>query len=192
MFSSSTSVTTDSKMNISNSNETSNANMVDGIVPIDKKPIPFIYAQGDYSGIRNDLMGSEVCIQQIDDILEREKQNNKSDAWNKLDKCAKIQRLHAFAEKYGSTNNLSVSEIKSLKSFFVNCLDRNKLQKTKDLSYNKETREVIAIPALCFNNISNAFTLKITDIKRISTLKSLTPKRVTAKNIDVIIAESTV
>lgn len=151
----------------------------------EKKQFPFIYAQHDYTGLRSDFVGSEVCIQRIDDILEREKQNNKSDAWNKLDKCAKIQRLHVFAEKYGSSNLLSISDIKSLKLFFVNCLDKNKLHKTKDLSYNKETREVIAIPALCFNTITNAFTLKITDSKRISTLKSLTPKRVTAKNLDV-------
>jgi hypothetical protein len=151
----------------------------------DKKQFPFIYSQNDYNNGRSDLIGSEVCIQRIDDILEREKQNNKSDAWNKLDKCAKIQHLHAFAERYGTANNLSIHDIKSLKLFFVNCLDKNKLQKTKDLSYNKETREVVSIPALCFNNTTNAFTLKITDTKRVSTMKSLTPKRVTAKNIDV-------
>jgi len=156
--------------------------------PDEKKQFPFIYAPHDYTGTRSDFVGSEVCIQRIDDILEREKQNNKSDAWNKLDKCAKIQRLHTFAEKYGSANGLSVSDIKSLKLFFVNCLDKNKLHKTKDLSYNKDTREVIAIPALCFNSATNAFTLKITDTKRVSTLKSLTPKRVTAKNMDVIIS----
>jgi hypothetical protein len=50
--------------------------------------------------------------------------------------------------------------------------------------YDKEKREITAIPALHFNTISHNFTLKIIDTKRVSTLKSLTPKRVTEKNVD--------
>jgi hypothetical protein len=37
----------------------------------------------------------------IDELLEKEKQNMSSEPWNKLDKRLKIQKLHAYAEKYG-------------------------------------------------------------------------------------------
>jgi hypothetical protein len=77
-----------------------------------------------------------------------------------------------------------VKDAKSLKAFFIDCLEKNKLQKTKDVTYDKERREIIAIPALHFNQINRNFTLKIMDAKRVSTLKSLTPKRVTEKNLD--------
>ena len=118
----------------------------------------------------------------IDQLLEMEKQHNKNEQWNKLDKTVKLQKLHQYAEKYGKEHNLPVKDIKSLKAFFVTCLEGTKLQKAKDVTYDKSTHEIISIPALHFNQLSRNFTLKITDSKRVSTLKSLTPKRITEKN----------
>jgi hypothetical protein len=125
---------------------------------------------------------SEDDSNAIDQMLEMEKQHNKNEQWNKLDKTVKIQKLHQYAEKYGKENSLPIKDIKSLKVFFVSCLDGNKLQKTKDVIYDKSAKEITAIPALHFNQVSRSYTLKITDSKRISTLKSLTPKRTTEKN----------
>lgn len=127
---------------------------------------------------------TETSYSAIDQMLEKEKQHNKTETWNKLDKTIKIQKLHQFAEKYGKEHALPMKEIKSLKAFFLDCLEKNKLQKTKDVIYDKEKREITSIPALHFNSISHNFTLKIIDTKRVSTLKSLTPKRVTEKNVD--------
>jgi hypothetical protein len=118
----------------------------------------------------------------IDKMLEMEKQHNKNEQWNKLDKTVKTQKLHQYAEKYGKENSLPIKDIKSLKLFFISCLDCNKLQKTKDVVYDKSSKEIISIPALHFNQISRGYTLKITDSRRVSTLKSLTPKRITEKN----------
>jgi len=113
----------------------------------------------------------------IDQILEKEKQYNKTESWNKLDKTEKIQKLHTFAEKYGKDNSMPMKDVKGLKSFFKDCLEKNKLQKTKDVLYDKDTREIQSIPSLYFNQLNKNFTLKIMDTKRVSTLKSLTPKR---------------
>lgn len=121
---------------------------------------------------------NELNYNMIDHLLETEKQNNKSEAWNKLDKTQKILRLHAFAEKYGRENSLPVKEIKNLKLFFNDSLDKMKLQKAKDVVYNKDTREIVSIPALHFNPANKHFTLRIIDTKRVSTMKSLTPKRI--------------
>ena len=125
---------------------------------------------------------NDLTYNAIDEILENEKQKNKSDPWNKLDKTVKIQKLHAFAEKYGKENGLPVKEIKSLKQFFISCLEKQKLQKTKDVVYDKEKKELISIPALHFNSENHNFTLKNMDAKRVSTLKSLTPKRNSEKD----------
>ena len=123
-----------------------------------------------------------VNMNAIDELLENEKQKNKCDSWNKLDKTVKTQKLHAFAEKYGKEHNYSAKEIKTLKVFFVSCLEKSKLQKTKDVVYDKESGEINSIPALFFNSTNHTFTLKIIDSKRVSTLKSLTPKRISEKN----------
>ena len=121
--------------------------------------------------------GDGVSQGDLDKLLEKEKQHNKTETWNKLDKTVKLQKLHAFAEKYGREHSMPAKEIKNLKVFFVECLEKNKLQKTKDVVYNKELRELTSIPALHFNTVSNHYTLRIVDAKRVSTLKSLTPKR---------------
>ena len=124
-------------------------------------------------------LNNDITIDDIDKILERERQQNKRDNWIKLDKTAKIQKLHVYAETYGKENALPSKDVKLLNNFFINCLDKNKLSKSKDVVYNKEEMKIISIPALHFNKISHNFTLRIIDTKRVSTLKSLTPKKIT-------------
>jgi hypothetical protein len=119
---------------------------------------------------------TEMNYNTIDLLLEKEKQYNKTEQWTKLDKTVKIQKLHQYAEKYGKSNSLPTKDVKTLKTFFVDCLEKNKLNKTKDVLYDKEKKDITSIPALHFNNQSRNFTLKILDTKRVSTLKSLTPK----------------
>lgn len=111
----------------------------------------------------------------IDALLESEKKSMNSEPWNKLDKRLKIQKLHAYAEKYGKENNLPIKEVKGLKTFFSTCLTKDKLAKVKDVDYNKETGVINNINGLAFNLTTRAFTIRNLE-KKVSTLKSLTPK----------------
>ena len=138
----------------------------------------------------NSNASTEDNYQNIDQLLEREKLHNKSETWNKLDKTVKIQKLHQYAEKYGREHALPVKEIKALKLFFVVCMDKSKLQKTKEVIYDKESREITSIPPLHFNSPTHSFTLKNMDIKRVSTIKSLTPKRNTERNLEDVVENS--
>jgi hypothetical protein len=126
-------------------------------------------------------MDSSNDLNALDTMLENEKQTNKQDTWTKLDKTVKTQKLHIFAEKYGKEHTLPVKDIKGLKTFFTDSLDKNRLQKTKDVIYDKEKGVITSIPALHFNMPARAFTLKNLDIKRVSTIKSLTPRRTSEK-----------
>ena len=118
----------------------------------------------------------------INELLEKEKQYNKNDSWNKIDKTMKMKMLKEYADKYGKEHSLSPKNIKALKTFLMDSLDKNKLNKTKEVMYDKENHEITSIPILIFNAVTRNFTLKHLD-KRVSTLKSLTPKRATVKNI---------
>jgi hypothetical protein len=113
----------------------------------------------------------------IDQLLETEKNNNRTESWNKLNKTVKIQKLHSYAEKYGRDEGLPVKEVRHLKQFFTESLEKNKLTKTKEVIYDKDSREITSVPALTFNSEKKNFTLRNLDTKRVSTLKSLTPKR---------------
>lgn len=119
-----------------------------------------------------------VNLNTLENLLEKEKQKAKSEQWNKIDKTTKIQLLHGYAERYGIENKLPMKEVKNLKMFFTECLNKGKLSKNKDISYIKETQHITGIPALHFNTEKKSFTLRILDNKRVSTLKSLTPKKI--------------
>ena len=159
------------------------------IVPEEKKQATPVQVQDDvlkqtkYKAVIQPILAStheeraETSMKALDDMLEKEKNSNLSDSWNKLNKTIKLQKLHQFAETYGNTNKLPQKDIKSLKLYFNDCLDKNKLQRSKDLTYDKEKGIVTAVPGLTFNSTSRAFTIKSTDTKRVSSLKSLAPKR---------------
>ena len=125
---------------------------------------------------------SEINANELDILLEKEKIRNKGDVWIKLDKTVRNQLLQEFADKYGKEHSMSSKDLKLLKTFFKTCLDKNKLNKSKDVAYNRENRVITSIPALHFNQVTKNFTLKILDNKRVSTLKSLTPKKHNPKN----------
>lgn len=128
----------------------------------------------------NQVITNSINLNTLDNLLEKEKQQNKTEQWNKIDKTIKTQLLHAFAEKYGKEHQLPAKEIKVLKTFFSESLNRGKLQKNKDVIYDKENQQITSVPALFFNNEKKNFTLRIIDNKRVSTLKSLPPKKNTS------------
>ena len=138
---------------------------------VKKETVPYI---NKYENTKSE---NSISINKLDLLLEKEKMSNKSEQWNKIDKTVKTQLLHSFAEKYGGDNKLPAKEIKNLKLFFSDCLNKGKLQKNKDVNYSRDNQQILSIPSLFFNNEKKNFTLRIMDNKRVSTLKSLTPKR---------------
>ena len=127
-------------------------------------------------------MFTETSQEEVDNILEKETLQNKSETWNKLNKTQKLQKLNTYAEKYGTDQKYSAKDIKNLKQFFLDSLERGKLQKTKEVLYDKNTQTINEVPGLFLHPTNHNFTLRIMDNKRVSTLKSLAPKRISEKN----------
>ena len=126
----------------------------------------------------NDISNNSQNINQLLNSISNIDNENVNKSWNKLENSVKIQKLHIFAEKYGKEKNFNIKEIKLLKSYFKDCiLHKNKLNKTKALSYDKETGIINNVNGLNYNNTSKSFTIRVIDSKRVSTLKSLTPKK---------------
>lgn len=121
----------------------------------------------------------------LENFLENEKMTNKAEPWAKLDKTIKTQKLLAYAEYYAKEKEYNEQEKNNLIKFLKESLDRKKLNRVKDVIYDKITGEVKEIPGLIYNKSNNHFTLRNLDTKRVSTLKSLPPKKVkgTLKNI---------
>ena len=115
-------------------------------------------------------------ISNLDKFLELEKTNNSNEPWCKLNKTIKTKKLIDFVTVYVTENQMTVEEGKLLIVFLKESMDRKKLQRVKDVIYDKVTGIVKEIPALCYTKATKHFTLKNID-KRLSTLKSLAPKK---------------
>jgi hypothetical protein len=155
---------------------------IDELLPVQSPVVPIVtkktrkpYKQHIHTTPVIESMNAMATTSSIDNILENEKQLNIKDTWNKLDKTMKIVKLNTYAMKYCLENKSELYDSESLMVFFKKSLERNKLQKKKDLVYDKDTNEIVAIPSLCFQGTD--FFLKEIDNKRTPTMKSLTPKR---------------
>ena len=115
-------------------------------------------------------------LSNIEKFLEEEKNMNKSEPWSKLDKTIKMKKLLEYAEIYKTDKHLNEEENQNLVSFLKDCLNRKKLYRVKDVLYDKTSGLIKEIPALLYNKQNKHFTLKNMD-KRVSTLKSLPPKK---------------
>ena len=116
------------------------------------------------------------------DFLNKESELNTLKPWNKLGKGTKIKKLYEYVNKYSIDHKLSQSKQESLKEYLLKCLDRKKLQRVKDITYDKNNGMIKNIPGLLFQK--NKFTIKRTD-KKNNTLKGLAPtKRKKIKVVD--------
>ena len=115
-------------------------------------------------------------LSNLDKFLEAEKINNSNEPWCKLNKTIKNKKICEFIDLYSTENKLDKEEINLLNVFLKDCLNKKKLSRVKDVIYDKINGNIVEIPALMYTKSNKHFTLKNID-KRVSTLKSLTPKK---------------
>lgn len=135
-----------------------------------------IYLNTGYKGDEENNNNKEPCnMEVIDNYLEKEKELNKSQPWNKLNKTNKIDKLKEFCCRFSEENMFSDITKENLEKFLLRSLDNKKFTKIKDINYNKDEGVVKDIPGLSFNKNKKVFTIKNQD-NRISTSKNLAPK----------------
>ena len=121
-------------------------------------------------------------LSDVGSILDSELNRNKKEPWCKLNQTEKVQKLNDFAVKLAKEKELSLSETKKLQTYLSTALSRKKLQKVKDVSYDKENGVIKSIPTLNFNTTEKRFTLKRSD-HRTCTTKSLGPGKTRKRGV---------
>lgn len=124
---------------------------------------------------------SKSSLSNVDDFLEKEKNNSQNKQWSKMDKTIKITKLYEYADEYTKEKKLNNVQNALLKSFLKNCLDKKRLESGKDIQFNIKEQKVENIPRLNYAN--KRFTLRKND-KKSNTGSSLAPKKKTVKNKD--------
>lgn len=99
-------------------------------------------------------------VSNLDLLLDEESEQNKKEAWNKLDKSIKMNKINDYIKILTTKHKLSAAEIKILRDFLSVNLDKKNLLKNKDVEYIKETGKLENIPNLYFNNTARKFSLK--------------------------------
>ena len=131
------------------------------------------------NGVSINETKSSQSLQKLDKFLQDEKITNENEPWCKLNKTTKIKKIIDYIEKYKIDKNLTDEEGDKLTIFLRDCLNRKKLQRIKDVVYDKEKGIVNDIPSLTYVKSTKHFTLKNIE-KRVSTLKSLPQKKMYA------------
>ena len=112
----------------------------------------------------------------LDKFLEEESELSKKLHWLKLDKPDKLIKLKKYGDIFIERYSLNNNEIEFMYNFFTNCIDLKKINKIKDIEYDKENGLIICIPIMLFNDKNRSFYIKKCD-KHVSTVKSIPLKK---------------
>ena len=71
----------------------------------------------------------------LNSILDK-KEDIQNEPWCKLNKTNKLTKLEKFVEDYKIKNDISLEEENLLVIFLKDCLDKKKIQRIKDVTYD--------------------------------------------------------
>ena len=123
----------------------------------------------------NPISNTSENLTDLNEFFNKEKESNKELPWTKLDKSLKLKKISTFVKKYTNEHNLDKSTSQELSYYLKDCLERRKIQRQKDIEYDKSNGIIKHIPNLMYNKQNGKFTLKNSDKKQGIT-KGLAPK----------------
>ena len=96
-------------------------------------------------------------------LIDKEKEERFNKPWSKLDKGTKINRLHLFIKKQKINKNLNDDQEKQLKILLIQIFENGNLNKSSDIEYSVEDKEIINIKNLEFDekNIKYKFNIGV-------------------------------
>ena len=137
----------------------------DNPVRVHKKPIQLRDIENRSSSNRKSSLSHE-SDGEIKKMLNKEKKQYYKQAWNKLDNGMKINRIKLFVESEKEKNALSEEEMESLKKLLITTCTSGKLNKSSDISYNKEEAVIENIKILKYNVNTREYKIQINESKK--------------------------
>ena len=122
---------------------------------------------------------------EIETMISNDVELKKKESWNKLDKTQKSLHVKKYCSVLKVSYKLTDDEYNETFKYLNKCIERKFLNKAKDVIYNKDLNEITNIPNFLFLNDSRKFYLKKDD-KHVSTVKSLSDKKVKQKTIKIL------
>ena len=96
----------------------------------------------------------------LNQFLNMDIENNKKAVWSKLSKTEKLKKIKKYVKDVlAAKHNLNEDESTTAVRFFTLMIDRKKLSKNNELSYNQENGNIDQIGGLMFNTDTRKFTI---------------------------------
>lgn len=103
---------------------------------------------------------NETTEQDLDAFLNRKIIEKRTQHWNKITKTEKIKKLKFFiTNHFKKKYDLTDEEMMQTRRYILNMLERKKLNKNTEVSYDEEKGVIKEIPVIEFNESSRKFTL---------------------------------
>ena len=100
---------------------------------------------------------------EIDELLEKEKQTLYHRSWNKLDNSSKNNLFKSFVSSEKEKNNLDEKQSLLLTNLLVKNI--KKLNKASEVSYNQDECKITTIHNLKYNELDKSYSLNIIEKK---------------------------
>ena len=101
---------------------------------------------------------SQINMQNIFDIVDKEKQTLYNIPWNKMDKSYKTNKIIEYIDTLKDNYNLNEESLLHLKQLLLRKLNYNHLNKKTVVQYDERNGKIISIRNLEFNNETKLFT----------------------------------
>lgn len=96
----------------------------------------------------------------LNKFLNMDIENNKKAVWSKLSKTEKLKKIKKYVkETLVTKHNLNEDESNTAIRFFTLMIDRKKLSKNNELSYNQDNGNIDQIGGLLFNTDTRKFNI---------------------------------
>jgi len=103
---------------------------------------------------------SDSTEESLNQFLNLDIENNKKGVWSKLSKTEKIKKIKTYVKDNLTTKHgLNEEEENTAIRFFILMIERKKLSKNNELSYNQENGNIDQIGGLTFHPETRKFTI---------------------------------
>lgn len=93
----------------------------------------------------------------LNDFLNEDINNHKKSPWSKLTKTSKLKKIKSYVVK--QNNDLSEEEIIQSSKLILKLLERRKLSKQNELTYDKEKGNIESIQCILFDQKSRTYKM---------------------------------
>ena len=114
----------------------------------------------------------QTKMEQLFEGIEKEQEDRFKNAWSKLDKGSKLNRIHLFIKKDKIEKELDDNQEKQMKTLLLNLFNSGSLNKSSNVEYCQETYEILNIKNLIFDEDTHKYEIAVQVKKRKSEGKS--------------------